>query len=42
MRSSLKPARPLFEDGKRTPVIEHALQFCIERSSAGTWRRKPS
>jgi hypothetical protein len=23
-------ARPLFEDGKRTPVIEHALQFCLE------------
>jgi hypothetical protein len=30
--NALEPgrARPLFEDGKRTPVIEHALQFCIE------------
>ena len=30
--NALEPgrARPLFEDGKRTPVIEHALQFCVE------------
>ena len=30
--NALEPgrARPLFEDGKRTPVIEHALQFCLE------------
>ena len=30
--NALEPgrARPLFEDGKRTPLIERALQFCIE------------
>jgi hypothetical protein len=30
--NALEPgrARPLFEDGKRTPVIEHALQFCVD------------
>ena len=30
--NALEPgrARPLFTDGKRTPVIEHALQFCVE------------
>jgi hypothetical protein len=30
--NALEPgrARPLFEDGKRTPVIEHALRFCVE------------
>ena len=30
--NALEPgrARPLFADGKRTPVIEHALQFCVE------------
>ena len=30
--NALEPgrARPLFEDGKRTPVIERARQFCIE------------
>ena len=29
-RAGAGRARPLFEDGKRTAVIEHALQFCIE------------
>src|SRR6266567_4357205 len=30
--NALEPgrARPLFEDGKRTQVIEHALRFCVE------------
>jgi hypothetical protein len=30
--NALEPgnARPLFENGKRTKVIEHALEFCIE------------
>jgi hypothetical protein len=30
--NALEPgrARLLFEDGKRTPVIEHALRFCVE------------
>jgi hypothetical protein len=30
--NALEPgsARPLFKDGQRTPVVEHALQFCVK------------